>query len=62
VVVGAMCVLIGIVLMNGVVVIGEGEKDNVLMLFNGEEVGDGFGFECDVVVDLIDGTSLCVNG
>jgi fructose-1,6-bisphosphatase II len=60
--VGAMRALIGTVAMNGVVVIGEGEKDNAPMLFNGEQVGDGSGPECDVAVDPIDGTSLCANG
>ncbi len=60
--VGAMRALIGTVSMNGVVVIGEGEKDNAPMLFNGEQVGDGSGPECDVAVDPIDGTSLCANG
>jgi fructose-1,6-bisphosphatase II len=44
--------------MKGVVVIGEGEKDNAPMLYNGERVGDGSGAECDVAVDPIDGTRL----
>jgi fructose-1,6-bisphosphatase II len=48
--------------MNGVVVIGEGEKDHAPMLFNGEEVGDGSGPACDVAVDPIDGTRLTANG
>ena len=48
--------------MNGVVVIGEGEKDNAPMLFNGERVGDGTGPECDVAVDPIDGTTLTAKG
>jgi fructose-1,6-bisphosphatase II len=48
--------------MQGVVVIGEGEKDNAPMLFNGEEVGDGTGPECDVAVDPIDGTTLTAKG
>jgi fructose-1,6-bisphosphatase II len=56
--VNAMRVLISTVGMRGVVVIGEGEKDNAPMLFNGEEVGDGTGPECDVAVDPIDGTTL----
>ena len=43
--------------MSGVVVIGEGEKDEAPMLFNGEQVGDGTGPECDVAVDPIDGTT-----
>jgi fructose-1,6-bisphosphatase II len=54
--------LINSVSMRGVVVIGEGEKDNAPMLFNGEEVGDGTGPACDVAVDPIDGTRLCANG
>ncbi|HZG98777.1 MAG TPA: fructose-bisphosphatase class II, partial [Nocardioidaceae bacterium] len=54
--VNAMRSLIGTVGMNGVVVIGEGEKDEAPMLFNGERVGDGNGPECDVAVDPIDGT------
>ncbi len=60
--VNAMRVLIGTVSMNGVVVIGEGEKDDAPMLFNGERVGDGTGPDCDVAVDPIDGTSLCAKG
>jgi fructose-1,6-bisphosphatase II len=60
--VNAMRVLISTVGMRGVVVIGEGEKDNAPMLFNGEEVGDGTGPECDVAVDPIDGTTLAAKG
>ncbi|MDQ3592667.1 MAG: class II fructose-bisphosphatase [Actinomycetota bacterium] len=56
--VNAMRILISTVGMNGVVVIGEGEKDQAPMLFNGERVGDGTGPECDVAVDPIDGTTL----
>ncbi|MGH3496688.1 MAG: class II fructose-bisphosphatase [Nocardioidaceae bacterium] len=56
--VNAMRVLISTVGMRGVVVIGEGEKDNAPMLYNGEEVGDGTGPQCDVAVDPIDGTTL----
>jgi fructose-1,6-bisphosphatase II len=48
--------------MNGTVVIGEGEKDNAPMLYNGERVGDGTGPECDVAVDPIDGTTLTAKG
>ena len=48
--------------MHGVVVIGEGEKDDAPMLFNGEQVGDGTGPECDVAVDPIDGTTLTAKG
>ena len=60
--VNAMRVLISTVGMNGVVVIGEGEKDNAPMLYNGEQVGDGTGPECDVAVDPIDGTTLTAKG
>jgi fructose-1,6-bisphosphatase II len=60
--VNAMRTLISTVGMKGVVVIGEGEKDNAPMLFNGEEVGDGQGPECDVAVDPIDGTTLAAKG
>jgi fructose-1,6-bisphosphatase II len=58
----AMRQLISTVSMNGVVVIGEGEKDHAPMLFNGENVGDGTGPDCDVAVDPIDGTRLTANG
>lgn len=60
--VNAMRALISTVGMRGTVVIGEGEKDNAPMLFNGEEVGDGTGPECDVAVDPIDGTTLAAKG
>jgi fructose-1,6-bisphosphatase II len=60
--VNAMRVLISTVGMRGTVVIGEGEKDNAPMLFNGEEVGSGVGPECDVAVDPIDGTTLTAKG
>ena len=60
--VNAMRQLIGTVSMNGVVVIGEGEKDDAPMLFNGERVGDGSGAEADVAVDPIDGTTLAAKG
>lgn len=56
--VNAMRSLVNTVAMDGVVVIGEGEKDNAPMLYNGEHVGDGHGPECDVAVDPIDGTTL----
>src|SRR5580700_3867832 len=49
--VNAMRQLVSTVSMNGTVVIGEGEKDEAPMLYNGEEVGDGNGPECDVAVD-----------
>ena len=48
--------------MSGTVVIGEGEKDDAPMLYNGEEVGDGTGPQCDVAVDPIDGTTLTAKG
>ncbi len=56
--VNAMRSMINTVEMNGIVVIGEGEKDEAPMLYNGEHVGDGNGPECDVAVDPIDGTTL----
>ncbi|MGN9840813.1 class II fructose-bisphosphatase [Nonomuraea sp. H19] len=60
--VNAMRQLINTVSMNGVVVIGEGEKDHAPMLYNGEHVGDGSGPDCDVAVDPIDGTRLTALG
>jgi fructose-1,6-bisphosphatase II len=60
--VNAMRTLISTVGMRGTVVIGEGEKDNAPMLYNGEQVGDGSGPECDVAVDPIDGTTLAAKG
>lgn len=60
--VDAMRKLIHTVSMRGVVVIGEGEKDEAPMLFNGEEVGNGEGPDCDVAVDPIDGTTLMSKG
>ena len=60
--VNAMRVMISSIGMNGTVVIGEGEKDNAPMLYNGEHVGDGTGPECDVAVDPIDGTTLTAKG
>lgn len=46
----------------GTVVIGEGEKDDAPMLYNGEVVGNGHGPECDIAVDPIDGTSVTAAG
>ncbi|MFD7078411.1 class II fructose-bisphosphatase [Nocardioides sp. NPDC057577] len=60
--VNAMRTMISTVAMNGTVVIGEGEKDNAPMLYNGEQVGDGTGPDCDVAVDPIDGTTLTAKG
>jgi fructose-1,6-bisphosphatase II len=60
--VDAMRELVNSVSMRGVVVIGEGEKDNAPMLYNGEEVGNGDGPDCDFAVDPIDGTTLMSKG
>src|SRR2546430_17674101 len=57
--VDAMRAMLDTVSMAGMVVIGEGEKDEAPMLFNGEEVGDGTGPEVDVAVDPLEGTRLC---
>ncbi len=58
----AMREMINTVDMTGIVVIGEGEKDEAPMLHNGEQVGNQEGPACDVAVDPIDGTSLTANG
>ena len=60
--VDAMRKFLGTVAFDGLVVIGEGEKDEAPMLFNGEHVGNGFGPACDIAVDPIDGTSLTAAG
>jgi fructose-1,6-bisphosphatase II len=60
--VDAMRITLGSVPMAGLVVIGEGEKDEAPMLFNGELVGDGKGPETDIAVDPIDGTTLTAKG
>jgi fructose-1,6-bisphosphatase II len=60
--VDAMRIVLHTVRMNGVVVIGEGEKDEAPMLYNGEEVGDGSGPEVDVAVDPLEGTRLTALG
>jgi fructose-1,6-bisphosphatase II len=60
--VDAMRVFLGTVNFDGVIVIGEGEKDKAPMLFNGEHVGNGRGPACDIAVDPIDGTSLTAAG
>lgn len=60
--VDAMRKFLGTVDFDGVVVIGEGEKDHAPMLFNGEQVGTGNGPSCDIAVDPIDGTSLTAAG
>jgi fructose-1,6-bisphosphatase II len=54
----AMRVVLSTVAMDGIVVIGEGEKDNAPMLFNGEQIGDGSPPLMDIAVDPIDGTTL----
>lgn len=56
--VDAMREFLATVDFSGTIVIGEGEKDNAPMLFNGEVVGTGRGPACDIAVDPIDGTSL----
>ncbi len=60
--VDAMRKFLGTVNFDGVIVIGEGEKDHAPMLFNGERVGNGQGPSCDIAVDPIDGTSLTAAG
>jgi len=60
--VDAMRFVLSAVEMDGVVVIGEGEKDEAPMLFNGEQVGDGRPPQVDVAVDPIDGTTLTAQG
>lgn len=52
----AMRLVLGTVAINGVIIIGEGEKDEAPMLYNGEKVGNGAGPHVDVAVDPIDGT------
>jgi len=60
--VGAMRTVLRTVPMDGVVVIGEGEKDEAPMLFNGERIGDGSDPRTDIAVDPIDGTTLTALG
>jgi len=60
--VDAMRFVLDSVAMRGVVVIGEGEKDEAPMLYNGEEVGNGEGPEVDVAVDPLEGTRLTALG
>jgi fructose-1,6-bisphosphatase II len=60
--VDAMRIVLDSVPMDGIVVIGEGEKDEAPMLFNGERVGDGSATPTDVAVDPIDGTTLTALG
>jgi len=56
--VDAMRPVLGSIAMNGTVVIGEGEKDNAPMLYNGERVGNGADPQVDIAVDPVDGTTL----
>ncbi len=60
--VDAMRAFLVTVNFDGMIVIGEGEKDSAPMLYNGEHVGNGRGPECDIAVDPIDGTSLTAAG
>jgi fructose-1,6-bisphosphatase II len=60
--VDAMRIVLGTVPMDGIVVIGEGEKDEAPMLFNGESIGDGTPPATDIAVDPIDGTTLTALG
>jgi fructose-1,6-bisphosphatase II len=60
--VDAMRMMLDTVTMDGVVIIGEGEKDEAPMLFNGEEVGSGDGPQVDVAVDPLEGTRLTALG
>src|SRR5438270_11095094 len=60
--VDAMRYVLDSVAMRGVVVIGEGEKDEAPMLYNGEQIGSGEGPEVDVAVDPLEGTRLTANG
>src|SRR5436190_11346232 len=54
----AMRVVLQTVPMDGIVVIGEGEKDEAPMLYNGERIGDGSPPETDIAVDPVEGTTL----
>ena len=60
--VDAMRTILNHIRMDGVVVIGEGEKDQAPMLYIGESVGDGAGLQVDVAVDPVDGTRLLSRG
>lgn len=60
--VDAMRLLLSTVRMKGTIIIGEGEKDNAPMLFNGESVGNGRGPRVDVAVDPVEGTTLLAKG
>src|SRR5437763_13842695 len=60
--VDAMRLMLDTVQMDGVVVIGEGEKDEAPMLYNGEHIGDGSPPQVDIAVDPIDGTTALSRG
>ncbi len=60
--VDAMRLVLDTVSMDGVVVIGEGEKDEAPMLFNGEQIGDGSEPQVDIAVDPLEGTTLTAKG
>ncbi len=60
--VDAMRVVLETVPMDGIVIIGEGEKDEAPMLYNGERIGDGTPPQADIAVDPIDGTTLTALG
>ncbi len=60
--VDAMRLMLDTVQMDGVVVIGEGEKDEAPMLYNGEHIGDGSPPETDIAVDPLEGTTLAAEG
>ena len=57
-----MRLVLGTVRMDGIVVIGEGEKDEAPMLYNGEQIGDGSPPQVDIAVDPLEGTTLCAKG
>src|SRR5207342_166270 len=60
--VDAMRLMLDTVPMDGVVVIGEGEKDEAPMLYNGERIGDGSPPQVDIAVDPLEGTTLAAHG
>jgi fructose-1,6-bisphosphatase II len=60
--VDAMRIVLDTVKMDGLVVIGEGEKDEAPMLYNGEQIGDGSPPSTDIAVDPLEGTTLCAKG
>lgn len=60
--VDAMRLALGYVSMDGIVVIGEGEKDEAPMLYIGEHIGGGSSLQVDIAVDPVDGTTLVANG